>query len=100
MFPTSVFILVASFAMQAAPATPADEGPRAIMTRSAAEHEPPVVGGARGMVIASHVSREIVVARVGADGKIVLGCVDSDEAAKRFLTAPRERVATHRAQEH
>ncbi len=99
MFPTSVFILVASFAMQAALATAADEGPRTIVTRSAAEDEPPVVVRDRGMVIAPHVSREIVVARVGADGKIVLGCVDSDEAAKRFLTAPRERVATHGAQE-
>ncbi|HEX7833383.1 MAG TPA: hypothetical protein VF787_27280, partial [Thermoanaerobaculia bacterium] len=33
---------------------------------------------------------EVVVARVGADGKLVLGCVDSAAAAKRFFETPVE----------
>ena len=39
-------------------------------------------------------SMEVVLARIGKDGKPILACVDSAEAAKRFLEAPVERLAT------
>ena len=37
---------------------------------------------------------ELLIARIGPDGKPVLACVDSAAAAKRFLEAPIETVAT------
>ena len=37
---------------------------------------------------------ELLIARIGPDGKPVLACVDSAAAAKRFLEAPIEAVAT------
>lgn len=95
MFPTSVFIVIATLAMQQVPATATADAPVA-----PAVTEPSVVAADRGMVIMPHTSREIVVARIGSDGKPVLACVDSDEAARRFLAAPRERLATGRAQEN
>jgi len=36
---------------------------------------------------------EVLVVRIGLDGKPVLACVDSAEAAKRFLETPIENVA-------
>jgi hypothetical protein len=41
---------------------------------------------------------EVLVARIGPDGKPVLACVDSEEAARRFLLAPAGRLRG-RAQE-
>ena len=39
---------------------------------------------------------EVVVARIGADGRPVLACVDSEEAARRFLEAPVEKLPAAR----
>ncbi|HJQ41299.1 MAG TPA: hypothetical protein VKB93_29515 [Thermoanaerobaculia bacterium] len=36
---------------------------------------------------------ELLIARIGPDGKPVLACVDGAEAAKKFLEAPMEKVA-------
>ncbi len=36
---------------------------------------------------------EVVVVRIGADGKPLYACVNGAAAAKRFLDAPAERVA-------
>jgi hypothetical protein len=36
---------------------------------------------------------DVLVARIGPDGKVIIACVDSDAAAKRFLEAPIEKVA-------
>jgi hypothetical protein len=44
-------------------------------------------------------SMEVVVARIGADGKPVLGCVDTEEAARRFFEAPVERLPAGRRME-
>jgi hypothetical protein len=43
---------------------------------------------------------EVVVARVDADGKIVLACVDNEKAAERFLTRPLDKLATKEEKEH
>ncbi|HEX8620103.1 MAG TPA: hypothetical protein VF911_21165 [Thermoanaerobaculia bacterium] len=42
---------------------------------------------------------EVLVARIGTDGKPVMACVDNEEAARRFLDAPIERAERRRAQE-
>ena len=46
------------------------------------------------------VPMEVVVARIDADGKLVLSCVDNEAAAKRFLKADLEKLATKEAKEH
>jgi len=42
---------------------------------------------------------EVLVARIGPDGKLVLACVESAEAAKRFLEAPIDQVARKRKEQ-
>ncbi|PYQ28409.1 MAG: hypothetical protein DMF56_16505 [Acidobacteria bacterium] len=41
---------------------------------------------------------EVLVARITPDGKAVLACVDSAEAAKKFLEAPIEKVGRAKAE--
>lgn len=43
--------------------------------------------------------REVVIARIGVDGKPVMACVDDPAAAKRFFKAPVERLSPKQAQE-
>lgn len=42
---------------------------------------------------------EVVIARIGADGKPVMACVDNPEAARRFFDAPIEKLSPKRAKE-
>jgi hypothetical protein len=42
---------------------------------------------------------DVVVARIGADGKPVMACVDSKEAARRFSHAPIDKLQTKKAKE-
>jgi NAD(P)H-dependent flavin oxidoreductase YrpB (nitropropane dioxygenase family) len=42
---------------------------------------------------------DVVVARIGADGKPVMACVDSKEAARRFSRAPVDKLQTKKAKE-
>ena len=35
---------------------------------------------------------EVIVARIGTDGKLVSACVSSEEEARKFLAAPIEKV--------
>jgi hypothetical protein len=42
---------------------------------------------------------EVLVARRGPDGKLIKACVNSEEAAKQFLSAPIDRIATKKAKE-
>jgi hypothetical protein len=44
-------------------------------------------------------SMQVLVARIGADGKPVLGCVDTEDAARRFFDAPVERLPAGRRME-
>jgi hypothetical protein len=41
---------------------------------------------------------ELVVARLGEDGKPVIACVDNAEAAQRFFEAPAESIGRRKAQ--
>lgn len=43
---------------------------------------------------------EVVIVRTMDDGSAAMACVDSEAAAKRFLAAPTEKVATKQAKEH
>lgn len=43
---------------------------------------------------------EVLVARRGPDGKLIKACVNSEEAARLFLTAPVDKLATKQAKEH
>ena len=43
---------------------------------------------------------EVVVARLGPDGKPVMACVDDVQAARRFFKAPVETLAPKQAKEH
>jgi hypothetical protein len=42
---------------------------------------------------------EVVVARIGPDGKPVMACVDNPEAARRFFKASDEKTAPKQAKE-
>ena len=42
---------------------------------------------------------EVVVARIGPDGKPVMACVDDLQAARRFFKAPDEKLAPKQAKE-
>src|SRR5687767_6600215 len=44
-------------------------------------------------------SFEVVIARIGADGKPVMACVDTEDAARHVLHAPIEQVRVRQAQE-
>lgn len=41
---------------------------------------------------------EVLIARIAPDGKPVMACVDSAEAAKRFFEAPMEKVGRGKAE--
>jgi len=41
---------------------------------------------------------EVLVARIAPDGKLVMACVDSAEAAKKFFEAPIEKVGRGKAE--
>ena len=44
------------------------------------------------------ITAELVVARIGADGKPVMACVDNAAAAERFLGASLEDIGRRKAQ--
>lgn len=50
-------------------------------------------------VSAPHGPMEVIVARIGPDGKLVYACVDSEEGVRAFLEAPASRLKTKQAQE-
>jgi hypothetical protein len=43
---------------------------------------------------------ELIVVRIGEDGKPVAACVDNEQAAQKFLDAPIERIHTKQAKDH
>lgn len=53
---------------------------------------PGVISDDRNGVTVSALTVEVVVARIGEDGKLVKACVNSEEEARKFLTAPIEKV--------
>jgi hypothetical protein len=52
------------------------------------------IGESADETTASMSSMEVVIARVGNDGKPVMACVDNNEAAQRFFRAPIAQTKT------
>jgi hypothetical protein len=50
-------------------------------------------------VMAPQGPMEVVVARIGTDGKVVMACVDNEKAAQRFLEAPIDKIGGKNRQE-
>jgi len=65
-----------------------DRAPRVILSRAGEGSSPVMTQGI-----------EIVVVRIGADGKPMYACVDNAAAAKRFLEAPLEKITVREARE-
>jgi hypothetical protein len=42
---------------------------------------------------------EVVVARINTDGRVVMSCVDSEKAAKKFLATPADKLPAKQAKE-
>lgn len=90
-------------AVETSPETPQAEValPRPALTlkalfAQAAEEE--VVDAIDGVAVGMG-AMEVLVARIDTDGRVVTSCVDSEQAARTFLNAPLEKVATKRAKE-
>jgi hypothetical protein len=68
---------------------------KALFAASATEEVIDVVDGvAFGME-----AMEVMVARIDPDGRVLTACVDSEKAARAFLDAPVDKVATKTAKE-
>jgi hypothetical protein len=50
-------------------------------------------------IVSGPMQADVIVARIGSDGKLVRACVNTEEAARRFLDAPIEKVEGGRAKE-
>ena len=100
----AVTAVLALSALSAHAADPARSGEAALpldesALRAMFDLAPGVVPTEGGGTTSSAFAVEVVVARIGADGKIVKACVDTHEAAEKFFTAPIEKVAKAEAQE-
>lgn len=57
-----------------------------------------VVENENGVTVTG-IQSEVIVARVGEDGKLIKACVNSEEAARLFFAAPVEQLETKHAHE-
>jgi hypothetical protein len=109
----SLFVFVAAVAFATAPFVhAADAAPEAAATVEmalpsptitlkalfAAPAAPEVIDVADGVAFGME-AIEVMVARIDTDGRVVTACVDSEKAARAFLDAPVEKVATRQAKE-
>lgn len=67
--------------------------------RALFDRAPGVISEDASGITAGPMQVDVIVARIDTDGKLVKACVDSEEAARRFLEAPIENVAGRRAKE-
>lgn len=68
--------------------------------RALFEHAPGVDNPAGGSGVTEGLgATEIIVARVGPDGKLIKVCVNSEAAVRRFLDAPLEALETKQARQ-
>ena len=78
---------------------PLPQTERRLELRALFNRAPGVIADNANGITAGPFQVDVIVARIDADGKLVKACVDNEEAARRFLDAPIERVAGSRAQE-
>jgi hypothetical protein len=81
---SSLIVLMSLFA-QAAPVVPVTFDAEPVVTRSA-----------DGSLTLEVPPSEIVVARIKADGRRIIGCVDSESAARALMTAPEAKLPRNR----
>lgn len=72
---------------------------RPLALRALFDRAPGVVSEDASGITAGPLQVDVIVARIDTDGKLVKACVDSEEAARRFLEAPIEKVEGRRAKE-
>lgn len=72
---------------------------RPLDLRALFDRAPGVISEDANGITAGPMRVDVIVARIDTDGKLVKACVDSEEAARRFLEAPIERVEGRRAKE-
>jgi hypothetical protein len=65
---------------------------RALDLRALFDRAPGVISNDANGITVGAFAVDVIVARVDTDGKLVTACVATEEAAKRFLTAPIEKV--------
>jgi hypothetical protein len=73
---------------------------RPLRIRALFERAPGVISENANGITAGPSQVDVIVARIGTDGKLVKACVDSEAAARRFLEAPIEKVEGRKAKEH
>ena len=78
---------------------PLDDAPRFDL-RALFDRTPGVIETGEEGVTVSAFTVEVVVARLDADGKVVKACVDSEEGARKFLTAPAGKLQMKERHDH
>ena len=105
LFSVAVLIVVVTASAHAADAARqqnTDALPQTQRTISLHElfaHAPGVVQHVNGMLITGPTHSDVIVARIDTDGSLVKACVDNEEAARRFFTAPIQNVEGRKAKE-
>jgi len=98
-----LFVVAAVVALMTASAhagEPAREKVERLSLREIFDRAPGVIREDANGIIAGPFQVDVIVARIDTDGKLVKACVDSEDAARRFLEAPIENVDGRRAKEH
>ncbi len=72
---------------------------RALDLRALFDQAPGVISNDANGITAGPMQVDVIVARIDADGKLVKACVDTEAAARRFLTSPIEKVEGRGAKE-
>lgn len=93
----ALFVLTALSALAADPARSREaalplEEHAPIDLRALFDRAPGVVESVGGGVTVSAFAFDVIVARIEASGELTKACVHSEEEARRFLTAPVEKI--------
>jgi hypothetical protein len=80
-------------------ALPQPQAERPLSLRALFERAPGVIIENENGIMTGPSQVDVILARVDADGKLVKVCVDSEEAARRFLEAPIAKIEGRRAKE-
>lgn len=97
----AAFFAVTAYASEPAPKRdPESSRPERVLSlRALFDRAPGVVTEDANGLTAGSTSVDVIVARIDTDGKLVKACVNSEEAARRFLEAPVEKVDGRRNRE-
>lgn len=79
---------------------PLPQTERRLELRALFDRAPGVISEGRNGIAVGPIAVNVIVARIDKDGKLVKACVDSEEAARRFLETPAGKIDDVRAKEH